>query len=474
MTETGRDDQGAVTGGRIRRAAPLVGLVARTAGEEVLDRLRHRAGRSAEPNERDSHAADRYARNAERYVELMGRSKGVLMKAGQMMSFMSLSGTVPEDQRRLFQEALGRLQADAPPMAPELAAEVIHEELGQTPDRIFAEFDPEPLAAASIGQVHRAVTNDGREVAVKVQYPGVDQAIRDDLKNSELLATFFSLLKAIVPGLAQVDFRAMAEEVTTRMTEELDYLHEADNQRFFADSYRAHPYIHVPEIVGELTTRRVLTQEFVEGMCWSEAVKTDDQELKDTWGEAIWRFSLGSLRRIRAFNADPHPGNYLFHPDGKVTFVDFGCVRFFTEQWLHRLQALVRAMIDKDAERLRQLWIEAGAIGADGPNAQELYAWWAESMDMVTAAQPYTITTEQVADGLRRFYSPVGPSASVVRSIACPPEFVFLSRIDTGLMSVLGELHATNDWVSLTKELDGLAGPATPMGEADQKWRESR
>ncbi len=170
--------------GRLRRAVPLVGLAVRTVGEALVARLR--GGRT------DADHAEFHVRSAERYAELFGRSKGALMKAGQMASFALISPAVPVELQSIYQAALLRLRDDAPPMASELAREVLERELGQRTENVFAQFDWEPLAAASIGQVHAAQLPDGRAVAVKIQYPGVADAIYADLKNTELLATFLS------------------------------------------------------------------------------------------------------------------------------------------------------------------------------------------------------------------------------------------------------------------------------------------
>lgn len=460
------DRMSPIASGRLRRAAPVAGLAARSAGDGILAVLRRRGGADGA-----TATTERYARSAERYAELLGRSKGVLMKAGQMLSFVSLSGAVPDEQRTIYQAALGRLQADAPPMAPDLAAATFEAELGRRTDEVFAEFSPTPLAAASIGQVHAARLLDGRLVAVKIQYPGVEAAIRADLQNTELLATFFSLVRAMVPGLTRMDLRAVAAEVTERITEEIDYVREATNQAAFADAYRGHPFIHVPEVVPELSTRRVLTQDLVEGLRWPDALLVTDQAVRDCWGEVIYRFAIGSLRRLALFNADPHPGNYLFHLDRTVTFVDFGCVKRFEPAQVQAMRDIVGAVLHDDPDRLWRTFVKLDVVDArSGPSPQDLYEWWADSVRMFLAPQPFTMTPEVVASAIQREFSPTGPSARVVRAINPPPEWVFLSRIDSGMMSVLAELHATGYWRAVQAELDEGADPLTPLGVADRAF----
>jgi predicted unusual protein kinase regulating ubiquinone biosynthesis (AarF/ABC1/UbiB family) len=296
----GSGDPQPMARGRVARVAPLVGLAGRTAGEVVLASLRQRRGEGAGPEAR--------VRAAQRYAERLGRSRGVLLKAGQIFSFVSPDPAVTGEFRSAFQAAFATLQDDAPPMPAEVALEVVGAELGRAPDEVFAAFDPEPVAAASIGQVHKAVLPGGRAVAVKVQYPGVEQAIRADLANTELLATFFQLMFSVMPNMTRANVRAMAREVSERIGEEVDYRREAANQREFAEAYRGHPFIRIPEVVSQLSTRRVLVMDFVEGLRYHAATAAD-RELRDRWAEAIFRFVMGGMRRLRLCKADPHPGN---------------------------------------------------------------------------------------------------------------------------------------------------------------------
>ena len=206
---------------------------------------------------------------------------------------------------------------------------MIEAELGKPPEELFVEWDPQPLASASIGQVHRAVVVDPqsgleRAVAVKVQYPGVGDAIAADLRNADLLG---ALLRQGFGGLDPDD---MVAEIKERITGELDYALEATNQHAFADHYRGHPFIHVPDVLPSLSTARVLTTELVTGATWAEAL-TWDQDERDQIGECLFRFVFRSLYGMHLFNGDPHPGNYLFHGDGRVTFLDFGLVKRFTD-----------------------------------------------------------------------------------------------------------------------------------------------
>src|SRR5215213_2547556 len=247
-------------------------------------------------------------KTAEDVAKVLGGMKGAIMKAGQMVSFIA-DGLPPEAQA-----ALATLQADVPPMAPSLAEGVIRAELGADPSKLFLDWDPVPVAAASIGQVHRAVMPDGRLVAVKVQYPGVDKAIQSDLDNAEFLYGLFASF-----ALKNMDVKPMVDELRARMGDELDYRLEAICQQEFADRYRGHPFIHVPDVIPERSARRVLTSQWVDGLTWVEFEAEADHTARQTAAEVLFRFAQGSVFRHGVFNGDPHPGNYRFRRDGTIT-----------------------------------------------------------------------------------------------------------------------------------------------------------
>ncbi|MGH3169728.1 MAG: ABC1 kinase family protein, partial [Trebonia sp.] len=296
---------------------------------------------------------------AEDVASTLGTMKGVLMKLGQMASY------VDDGLNPAVRKTLSRLQDSVPPMSPELAAQVIREELGQSPEAIFKEWDPEPIAAASIGQVHRAITEDGQAVAVKVQYPGIRETISADLNNVALIR---GLLKAAAPNQ---DVTALIEELRERIREELDYEREAANQASFAAFYDGHPTIRVPGIVGELSAKRVITSELATGVRFAEFL-TWSQEEKDLAAETIYRYVFRSLYDARAFNGDPHPGNYLFEPGGKVTFLDYGLVKHFTQAEIKPLETMVRTLcVDEDPEGFRAGMVEAGFLQPDAPVTTE-------------------------------------------------------------------------------------------------------
>ena len=389
----------------------------------------------------------------------LGNMKGALMKLGQMASY--LDDGLPEPVR----EALQSLQADAPPMSADLAAQVIEDELGKPPHEAFAEWDPTPIAAASIGQVHRAMTHDGRAVAVKVQYPGVDEAIQADLDNSDFLVRLMGML---FPGLEP---GPLVEELRARLTEEVDYRLEADNQRLFADFYRGHPFIHVPDVIDELSTGRVLTTELAPGVRLSEVVDTWSREEQDLAGETIFRFVFRSLYRLHCFNGDPHPGNYLFEPGGRVTFLDFGLVKRFTPEEVNLFESMVRTIVlERDGDRFREILEGANVLKrGSGMSAEQVLDWFGYFYEFVLRHEVKAFTHEYAAESVSKIFT---RSGEVSKYGNVPPSFVLIQRINLGLSAVLAELGATANWRAVAEELWPMtsAPPSTPLGELEAEW----
>ena len=411
--------------------------------------------------------------NAEEVARTLGDMKGALMKVGQLASFVY--DGMPEPVR----DALEQLQQNAPPMSPALAAQVIAQELGASPDRLFEMWDETPLAAASIGQVHRAITRDGITVAVKVQYPDVADAIRRDLANLDIAPLILPMV------WKSLDARAIADEIKERITEELDYTLEARNQRAFANWYRDHPFIHIPEVVPSLSARRVLTTELVTGARFQD-METWSQREKDLAGETLFRFVFRSLYRHGAFNGDPHPGNYLFHGDGRVTFLDFGLVKYYSDEDLAlALDLADAAVIDPSPAKLRRATERAGYFVADNPLTDDQIsryglAFWEPLIER--GAHP--ITAEWATKLVKKYTGLSGTRttgkttavASIVDYVQVPRRFVTLQRINLGLFAILGRLNATADWRGIAEEIWPTvdAPPATRLGRVEREWLESK
>jgi len=363
---------------------------------------------------------------------------------------------------------LSRLQDSVPPMSAELAAQVVAAELGQPPERAFAQWDPAPIAAASIGQVHRAITRDGRAAAVKVQYPGIAEAIAADLRNVALLR---GLLRVTAPSQ---DVDALIAELRDRVLEELDYRREADNQRLIAAYYRGHPTIHIPGIISELSTRRVVTSELAVGARFAELAGWPQKE-RDLAAETIYRFVFRSLYEVRAFNGDPHPGNYLFHGAGRVTFLDFGLVKHFTPAELQPLMNLARHLcINHDPQAFRASLENAGFLLPNAPlSTDTIIDHLAVFYDTIREPAVLTITEQYASAVVRRFFDVRSPVAAYVR---IPRSYVVLQRINLGLFAVLGQLSATANWRAVAEEIWPFVQgpPSTPMGHAEAAWRARR
>ncbi|GBE65576.1 putative ABC transporter ATP-binding protein [Mycobacterium sp. MFM001] len=444
---------------------PLAGFTARAAGGRMVAALREKTG--------DAGAIERFhERTAERYTELLGHSKGVLMKAGQMLSMVDATA-IGNGGFSPYQAALTRLQADAPPMDPALAKDVVQVDFGRPVSEVFAEFADEPMAAASIGQVHRAVLHDGREVAVKIQYPGAAEAIRDDLANTELLATFLRFAVSASGNAMAANPRQMTREIAVGIAQEIDYRHEAANITAFSELYRDHPFIRIPEVIAEASGGRVLTMTYLDGIDWAAAQQAD-QELKNTWAEVIMRFAYGSYRHGNLLNVDPHPGNYCFGPDGSVGFVDFGCVKVLPERVRRSFIAMVRATVDGRKQDVRDLMVELGYFAEDSTlSADEAYQWMAELSHEVLGPQPVTATHDSPQRYIRALID-LRPPNHPGRRLSAPDDLVFFPRIVLVMAPIFAALDATFHSRSILDDLDGVAEPATPLGKLHDAWVRER
>ncbi len=442
---------------RWRRQVRVYRLTARRSAHYAASRVR---GIGADEDRRAALDEQFTIRTAEDVARELGNMKGAIMKLGQMVSFIA-DGLPPEARA-----ALETLQQDVPPMAPSLAEEVIREELGAGPDQLFASWEPVPAAAASIGQVHRAVLHDGRRVAVKVQYPNIGAAIRADLDNTEMLSMLFSAV-----AFRNLDVHALIDELRARMTDELDYRLEAACQTEFADRYRDHPFIHVPSVVHERSSERVLTTEWVDAMGWTEFERDASDELHQLAAEAIFRFAQGSVHRHRVFNGDPHPGNYRFHDDGRVSFFDFGLVKRWSGDEFDRMIPILDAVLAGDARETVAAMERVGFIepghGLDPEHVFEAVsaAYRAYQVD------EFTFTTSYTTEALTNIVDLHGPYADVMQVLDMPPSFVLLDRVVWGVSALLGRLDARNRWRAILDEYRHDGPPATELGRLEAAWR---
>jgi predicted unusual protein kinase regulating ubiquinone biosynthesis (AarF/ABC1/UbiB family) len=442
---------------RIARTARVAGLAAGQGARQIGT---HAANLGRGDRARREALERRHLDAAEQIVTALGTMKGAAMKMGQVLSFLDV-GLVPEEYREEFQRKLGELRDAAPKVRFGDMRKVIEADLEAPLGELFADFDEDPMAAASIGQVYRAQLPDGRAVAVKVQYPGVAQAVRADLQN---LGLILRLLKQIAPGL---DVRATAEEVRSRIGEELDYEMEAQHQRSLARIFRGHPFIVVPDVVTSLSRERVLVTELVQGDGF-EAIKAAGQATRDRVGEIVFRFFFGCMYRHHQFSGDPHPGNFMLLEDGRVAFLDFGLFKVMPKELIELELACQRAGHEGDAEELHRIWSEGGLMDRperfrpDKVLAQFRDATWWYVLDEELQLEP-EIATQVLID----MSDPRSEHFGQVRHETLPADHLFGRRVEMLTLAVLSQLHARANWHRIAREWMYGDPPVTELGREE-------
>jgi predicted unusual protein kinase regulating ubiquinone biosynthesis (AarF/ABC1/UbiB family) len=459
------DDRMKIPKGRVRRSAKL-GTALGTQATKYAGTKAASIARSGEGAQERLEA--RHLETALKMVSVLGEMKGAAMKLGQLASFIDTE-FLPPEYAEIYHEQLAKLRTSAPPMPWEAVRAVLDEEYrDESFDDTFLEFDHNAFAAASIGQVHRAKLLDGREVAVKIQYPGVAEALEADLANAGMLVR---LAKALAPGL---DAKAVAEELRERVLEELDYEYEAQNQRSFARAYRGHPFIYVPDVHTRLSHRRVLVTEYVEGIGFEEVKQLGDEE-RSRFGEIVFRFCFGSIYHLQHFNADAHPGNYLLMDDGRVAFLDFGMTKKLDSDQIELEQAAVDAATRKDPEALRVALHDLGFVKKPSKlDAERLMdhvmlvgGWYLEDRE-------YTVSKRRVMKVIEATSDPRSEYYDLMRRENVPAEELMGRRMETGVLAVLAQLGATRNWHRIMREWVYADEPATELGEQEWEYFESR
>jgi predicted unusual protein kinase regulating ubiquinone biosynthesis (AarF/ABC1/UbiB family) len=445
---------------RVRRTA----TVATLAASEAVKQFGTRAANVTRGEEASEEAmARRQLETAKQIVAVLGTMKGAAMKLGQVMSFLDV-GLVAEEHREEFQLELAKLRDAAPTVSFKQMKRVIEEDLEEPISDVFASFEEEPIAAASIGQVYRATLKDGREVAVKVQYPGVASAVRADMQNLDMI---MRLLRRMTPGM---DVKAITAEIKDRIVEELDYELEAQNQRSLARIFAGHPFIVVPEVVGSLSRERVMVSEFVSGVGF-EDLKTRPQAERDRIGEIVFRFFLGCLYRHRQFSGDPHPGNFLLLDDGRVAFLDFGLFKRMDAEPVELELACQRAVSEGDAAKLHGLLAQSGFLpDPDRVDPENLLAfirdaiWWYTTADEVVELKPEIATQVMIESS-----DPRSTHFREMRHQDMRPEHLFGRRMEMLTLAVLSQLRAHANWHRIAREWMYGDEPVTELGreEAD-------
>jgi predicted unusual protein kinase regulating ubiquinone biosynthesis (AarF/ABC1/UbiB family) len=446
---------------RIRRAAQVGRLVgaqaARTYASRAANRTRSREERKAADERRRLEAA-------RRVVEVLGQMKGAAMKVGQMASLMDFD-RLPDDEAGAVQAKLAELQHSAPQAPFKDMRKVIEHELDDRIANLFAEFDPNAAAAASIGQVYRARLHDGREVAVKVQYPGIAAAVRADLQNLGLL---IRAARHFVPGLDPV---STAVEVRERISEELDYEYEAQAQRMFARRWRGHPFIFIPDVISDLCRERVLVSEWVEGVGF-EQLKALPKDTRDRAGEIIFRFFFGSLYRFGHFSGDPHPGNFLLRPDGRMAFLDFGMTKLIPRAAVEAELELLQAALEMDAARVHACLAALGFFDARDARfaparvlaqVRALNSWYASN-------EPVTLTPAYVSRLMVDAADPRSEYWELTRNETVPADSLFANRMHGMTLAALGQLEATANWHRVMCEWLYDSPPYSALGMAEAEF----
>jgi predicted unusual protein kinase regulating ubiquinone biosynthesis (AarF/ABC1/UbiB family) len=446
---------------RVGRTARIGGLAAgqaiREAGTHVGNVARSQPGREAALERRHIEAA-------EQIVEALGHMKGAAMKLGQVMSFLDV-GLVPEEYREEFQRKLGRLRDAAPTVTFKEMRKVIEQELGERISDVFLEFDEEPVAAASIGQVYRArLAEDDRVVAVKVQYPGVAAAVRADMQN---LGLILRLLKRIAPGL---DPKAIGDEIRNRIEEELDYELEATNQRTLARIFRGHPFIFVPDVITSLSHERVMVSEFVHGTGFEE-LKTYPQEERDRIGEILFRFYFGCLYRHHQFSGDPHPGNSMLLEDGRMAFLDFGLFKRMPAGAVELEMEVARAIIEGDIETIMRLGTETGFFpDPERFRPERVMEQFRAATSWYTEDEYVELTPEYATQVLIDMSDPRSQYFGQLRHEKAPPDHIFGRRMEVLTLAVLSQLRARNNFHRISREWFYTDEPVTDLGRQEAEF----
>jgi predicted unusual protein kinase regulating ubiquinone biosynthesis (AarF/ABC1/UbiB family) len=457
-------DKDAIPTSRLRRLGKIGGVAATTAARQIGTR----AANVTRDEESGRRALERrQLETAEQIVAVLGTMKGAAMKLGQVMSFLDV-GLVPEEFREDFQAKLAELRDAAPKVSFKDMKKVIEREYGEKVEDVFESFDPVPIAAASIGQVYKAHLDDGRCVAVKVQYPGVASAVRADMQN---LGVILRLMKSVAPGL---DPKSLGQEIRERIEEELDYELEASNQRRIARIYRSHPFIVVPDVITSLSREKVVVSEFVEGRGFEE-MKQLGQAERDRIGEIVFRFYFGCMYRHHQFSGDPHPGNCLLLDDGRMAFLDFGLFKRIPASIAEFELETQRLGVARDGKGLIETLHRGGFIGEPQHYTDEKilamfddFTWW------YTRDEDIPLQPEIATEVMINMSDPRSPYFGTMRHETLPTEHLFGRRLEMLTLAVLSQLRATNNWHRIAREWIYGDDPVTDLGRQEAEFYASR
>ncbi|MBQ6642833.1 MAG: AarF/ABC1/UbiB kinase family protein [Saccharopolyspora sp.] len=376
--------------------------------------------------------AELSARTAEQLFAVLGQLKGGAMKFGQALSVFEAA--VPDEMAEPYREALTKLQSAAPPMSGDSVRRVLDTQLGRAWRDRFAEFDDEPAAAASIGQVHRAVWHDGRDVAVKVQYPGAAEALRSDLRQ---LSRFSRLFQSLAPG---AEIKPLLAELQDRMVEELDYRTEAANQRAFATAFAGDDLVRVPKVLA--SAPQVLITEWVTGKPFAEIIADGAQQERNEAGRLLAEFHFSSPQRSGLLHADPHPGNFLLGEDGRLIVIDFGAVARLADGLPPVLGRMMRLALEDRADDLLRLLREDRFVQTDSAlRAEDVIAYLGPFVDPVRTER-FHFSREWMQRQAERVGDLRSPDFRTGRSLNLPPDYLLIHRVTLGATGILCQLDS--------------------------------
>ncbi len=388
---------------------------------------------------------------AKQAAETLGTMRGLAAKIGQMASYVD--GLVPEEHRGAYETALSTLRASAPTSSPAAVRKVIEEDLGGAIDALFSEWEDAPVASASIGQVHRAKMHDGVEVAVKVQHPGIHRAIESDLSNASILETL-----AAAGGARRFQTKEALAVIKARFREELDYALEAERITYFAKVHAGDPTVRVPHLVAARSSKRVLTTEFVRGATFEEACAATPHERR-AWAETMWRFVFKGNLIGGKFNADPHPGNYIFHDGGKVTFLDYGCVQEIDPVRLRAAHTLHRAAVARNEEG----FVAAAKLmlGTKPGPLEDMAIAYTRKCFIPLFDSPFRMTRPYAASlvGGMKDMAVLARKVPDHELFVMPSDMVFINRLQFGFYSVLARLDVDVDFAAIEASFLPQASP---------------
>ena len=413
---------------RSARTAKLASLPLGVAGRATVGLGKRISGKSSEEV-----TAELQARTAEQLFTVLGELKGGAMKLGQALSVFEAA--LPEESAAPYREALTKLQEAAPPMPVATVRRMLDEQFGRRWPERFREFDETPAAAASIGQVHHAVWSDGREVAVKLQYPGAGEALMADFRQLSRLAWLFARMS---PGL---EVKPLLAELKERVLEEIDYSLEADAQRAFAAAYADDPDIAIPRVVA--SAPKAIVTEWLDGTPLSRIIAEGTVEQRDRAGTLLALLHYSAPARAGLLHADPHPGNFRICPDGRLGVVDFGAVARLPEGSPAPLGRLTRYALDGDGPAVMREMREQGFIRSGIDITAEQVMDYLSPIIEPLRTPTFTFTREWMRRQASRLADPRREEAQVGRMFNLPPSYLLIHRVTLGSIGVLCQLGAT-------------------------------